>query len=124
MLDKILNVKGVQDGVFDYQKYRQLFFPPGSTEQQKEELLKKHIDHLEEKLEHRANFGPATEVKDEDFVKGLENLDDVITRSMRDFAFASAQSGTSELVVRAWKVIQLSRTEDKSIYKCYASYHW
>lgn len=124
MLDKILKVTDAQDGYFDYQVYKRLFFPPGSTQQQKEELLNKHIEHLEEKLGHRANFGPATEVRDDDFVKALEAIDEVITRSIRDFAFASQQSGTSELVVRAWKVIQLSQTEDKSIYKCYASYHW
>jgi hypothetical protein len=46
MLDKIPRVTDVHDGYFEYQKYRQLFFPTGFTEQQKEELLEKHIDHL------------------------------------------------------------------------------
>jgi hypothetical protein len=123
MLDKILHIPDAQDGYFDYQTFRQLYILPGSTDQQREELIKKHIDHLEEKLGHRDIFGLATEVSDEGFIKGLEHIDEIITRSIRDFDFAGPQSGTSVLVVRAWRVIQVSRTEDKSIYKCYASYH-
>ncbi len=124
MLDKILRVADVQDGYFNYQVFKSLFFPPGSTEQQKRALLTKHISHLEEDLGRRANFGPATEVPNDLFIQNLESIDEVITRSMRDFKFASEQSGTSELVVRAWKVIQISRTEPKSVYNCYASYSW
>jgi hypothetical protein len=124
MLDKILKVTDADDAYLDYQAYRHLFFPPGFTKEQKEEFLKKHVEHLEEKLGVRKIFGPATEVRDDDFMDGLEHIDEVITRSMRDFANASAQSGASVLVVDAWRVIQESRTVDKSIYKCYASYHW
>ena len=69
-------------------------------------------------------FSPATEVPDDLFVQNLGQIDAVITTSMQGFTFAAHQAGASELVIGALKVIDLSRTEDRSIYKCYASYHW
>jgi hypothetical protein len=127
MLRLVLQLREkADDGFLDYQNWKGLFFPPGFTEQPKEKLLRGAITHLEKVLGVRANFGPATEIPDRDFISGLENIDEVITRSMRDFKLnaEAGGAGASVIIVRGWKLIQINRLNPNSIYSCYASYHW
>lgn len=126
MLGKILTISDVSDGYFDYKNFKDLFFPPGMSEDAKAKLLSSAVTHLIKQLGTRANFGTATEVADDQFIKNLEAIDEVITRSMRDFKANAEQAGVgaSVLVMRAWTTINASRTDAKSIYSCYASYTW
>jgi hypothetical protein len=103
-----------------------LFFPPGFTEEQKERLLRGAITHLEKQLGVRSVYGPANEVPDREFISALESIDEVITRSMRDFKLnaEAGGAGASVIIVRGWKLIQINRLNPNSIYSCYASYTW
>jgi outer membrane protein OmpA-like peptidoglycan-associated protein len=127
MLSLVLNLKEkASDGYLDYQNWKGLFFPPGFTEQQKEKLMQGAITHLERQLGTRTVYGPASEVSDKDFTSALESVDEVITRSMRDFKLNAEAGGigASVIVVRGWKLIQEQRLNPNSIYSCYASYTW
>jgi hypothetical protein len=127
MLDLILKLrKEADDGYLDYQTWKNLFFPPGFTDTEKERLLRDSVTHLEKQLGVRSVYGPATAIPDSDFIAALESVDEVITRSMRDFKLNAEAGGTgaSGIVVRGWKLIQLNRLNPKSIYSCYASYRW
>lgn len=131
VLNLLLDVADAKDWYYDFHKYRHVFFPPGTTEQQKKELVFRQMGHLKGNetlggLGNRGDFGPPDKVRDDDFVKSLEKIDEVITRSMREFQFDAEAGGVgaSEVIVRAWRHIQLSRTDPKSIYSCYASYRW
>jgi hypothetical protein len=121
MLGKLLSIPDVQDGYFNYQDFKSVFFPPGSTDKQKEEILNSHINHLKKDLEKRGDFGPASEIPDALFIKNLETKDAVILSSIQDFNFASHQAGASEVIIRAWRVMNGARAEPKSIYSCYSS---
>ena len=126
MLDLVLKLREkAEDGYLDYQNWRNPF-PPGFTEKQKENQIRQFITHLEKQLAARANFGPATEIPDALFLANLESIDEVITRSMRDFKLnaEAGGAGASVIIVRGWKLIQLNRINSNSIYSCYASYHW
>ena len=110
---------------------KDLWFPPGTTEQQKTKLLSDRLDHLKGDevsggLGNRSEFGPPDKCPTAISSRISKTIDQVITRSMRDFRLnaEAGGAGASVLVVRAWKVIQLSRNDPKSIYSCYASYHW
>jgi outer membrane protein OmpA-like peptidoglycan-associated protein len=127
MLSLVLKLREkASDGYLDYQNWKGLFFPPGFTEEQKEKLLQGAITHLERQLGTRTVYGPATEVTDNDFISALESVDEVITRSMRDFKLNAEAGGmgASAVVVRGWKLIQENRLNPNSIYSCYASYTW
>jgi hypothetical protein len=127
MLGLVLKLREkAEDGYLDYQNWKNLFYPPGFTGRQKEEQVRQSITHLEKQLATRANFGPATEILDGLFLANLESIDEVITRSMRDFKLnaEAGGAGASVIIVRGWKLIQLNRINSNSIYSCYASYHW
>jgi hypothetical protein len=114
------------DGYLDYQNWKGLYFPSGFTEEQKERLLRNAITHLETQLGVRSVYGPASEVSDGDFISALESVDEVITRSIRDFRLnaEAGGAGASVLIVRGWRLIQSNRLNPNSIYSCYASYSW
>jgi flagellar motor protein MotB len=127
MLELLLRLREkAADGYLDYQNWKGLFFPPGFTEEQKERLLRGAITHLEKQLGVRSVYGPANEVPDREFISALESVDEVITRSMRDFKLnaEAGGAGASVIIVRGWKLIQLNRLNPNSIYSCYASYSW
>jgi flagellar motor protein MotB len=127
MLSLLLNLREkASDGYLDYQNWKGLFYPPGFTEAQKEKLIQGATSHLKWQLGARTVYGPADEITDKDFISGLESLDEVITRSMRDFKLnaEAGGAGASVIIVRGWKLIQLNRVNPNSIYSCYASYSW
>jgi len=127
MLKLLLKLKDqADDGYLDYQNWKNLFFPPGFSDEQKKKLMESAVTHLEKQLGVRSVYGPANEVSDKDFNVALESIDEVITRSMRDFKLnaEAGGAGASVLIVRGWNLIQTNRTNPNSIYSCYASYSW
>jgi flagellar motor protein MotB len=127
MLGLVLKLKEkASDGYLDYQNWKGLFFPPGFTEKQKDSLLQRAVTHLERQLGTRTVYGPASEISDKDFISALESVDEVITRSMRDFKMNAEAGGigASELIRNGWNLIQDRRQNPNSIYSCYASYSW
>ena len=125
MLSLLLKLgEKAEDGYLDYQNWKGLFFPPGFSEEQKERLLRNAITHVEKQLGVRSVYGPANDVSDREFVSALESIDEVITRSMRDFKLNAETSGASVIIIRGWKLIQANRLNPNSIYSCYASYSW
>jgi hypothetical protein len=124
MLELILRLREkADDGYLNFQDWKDLWFPPGLTDEQKEQWMRDRIAHLEKDL-GGSNFGPANKIPDSAFINALESIDEVITRSMRDF-HRNAEAGgaaASVIIVRAWKLIRLKRLNPNSIYSCYVSY--